>query len=62
MGKFNPWRQVSDFYLAGEAGVADSSARADQYAEFVYFHPFVRDALYGKKQPMAVLQRDDVGE
>lgn len=55
-GQASKWQQVSDFYRAGEA-----TGKADQYAEFVYFHPFVRNAVYGGTQTMAVFERDDIG-
>lgn len=55
------WKRVPDFYRAGEAADAGNpGARADQYAEFVYFHPFVRNEIYAEAPSMAVLERDDI--
>jgi len=33
---------------------------ASQFAEFVYFHPYVQAFLYGKKEAVRMLARDDI--
>lgn len=55
--KGKPWR-VIDPYDRGTAPCAET-----RYAEFVYFHPFVRRFLYpgtADKQHLKILVRDDV--
>lgn len=34
---------------------------ARRYAEFVYFHPFIRKILFDPSSPVRVLSRDDIG-
>lgn len=49
------WQPVSDL-LNREGG--DTASRT-QYAEFVYFHPFVQRFLYGKPNPQAPQHKDN---
>jgi hypothetical protein len=54
----SPWKTISDLYETG------MDAPSIQYAEFVYFHPFVQDFLFSKNAAKAIrmMQRTDVAK
>jgi len=56
----SPWQKHEDLYDRGTA-----SDEITRYAEFVYFHPFIRQFLYGRKgenhdSVLQLFRRDDV--
>jgi len=56
----SPWQKHEDLYDRGTA-----SDEITRYAEFVYFHPFIRQFLYGRKEEnhdsvLQLFRRDDV--
>jgi hypothetical protein len=52
------WRQEKNPLRHLDPGAADPSA--DAYAEFVYFHPFIRKFLYDDTSSLLLFRRDDI--
>lgn len=58
-----PWRRVERplHHLRDGAPAADEAITADEYAEYLYFHPFIRRVLYdGDGGAMRLYRRTDI--
>ena len=55
--KQSPWSEIDDVHLRDPRRTERVA-----YQEFVYFHPFVQDLLFGENRPFRVFGRSDVSK